>query len=259
MTPKVIATYECLTLKAAQARGLKGKLAKDEDGYYKDVVLGAFGVHNTAGQYYDAEAGRRYFENDRQFIEKLEKGYLYSEMGHPKRAPGMTDREWLARVHTVEETNKCAHFRNIKLVTGVIQDKVTGRDVIAILGDVKPTGAHKQEMIDAFENNYENVAFSIRSITNDSVENNRWVKRIKRIITFDCVTSNGPGIEFANKHSSPSLESNDVFSFTESTVNDLMDGVSSGSVSMESDTDLESLRRDLFTVNKSEELRSMTW
>lgn len=202
-------TYSCTALVGTNKAGI---MRPDADGYYNDVVLGALNVFNSGGRYYPYnEQAKRIFDQSSAFMRRVADGALRGECGHPKRLPGMSMQDFLSRVLEIRETNICSHYRRVTLDFDNIQDK-NGNKIIAIMGDVKPSGPCGPALEAAFQNPHENVCFSIRSVTNDSLVGNVVNKSFKQVVTFDWV--NEPGIAVARKWFNPSLESYEEQTFT---------------------------------------------
>lgn len=188
------------------SKGKAGKLTPDSDGYYT-IILGALNTYNSVGEYYTAEGALQLFENSSQLMRRIKNGALYSELGHPKKLPGVSMEEFYNRVITIDETNTCAHIADITLDFnyGKNNPDVANPELIAIIGRVKPAGAKAQALESAFNNNNENVAFSVRGLTENKLQNGRVLRRLTNIITWDYVIE--PGIKIACKAHSPATES----------------------------------------------------
>lgn len=186
--------------------GKKGVMTPDSDGYYT-MVLGALNSYNSAGEFYTAEGARDLFEQSSQLMRRISNGALYSELGHPKKTPGMSMDDFYRRVISLEETNICGHFSEITLDTdfGRRHPEVGAPNLIAIIGKVKPAGAKAQALQLALENPKQNAAFSVRGLTENKTVNGRVERRLTNIITFDFVSE--PGISIADKVMSPAVES----------------------------------------------------
>lgn len=183
----------------------QGILKPDSDGYYT-IVLGALNSYNSAGEYYVYKGAEELFLNSSQLMQRIKKGALYSELGHPKPQPGQDFKSFYIRARTIEETNICAHIKEVWL------DKEYGRnnpelgnpEMIAVMGKVAPAGPHGDSFKRSMENPAENVAFSVRGITNNYRRNGRIERVFEEIITWDRVVE--PGIAIATKYNSPALE-----------------------------------------------------
>lgn len=191
---------------AAVDAGKAGILTPDEHGYY-EVMVGALNSYNHAGEYYTAQGAIDLFSKSSLFMRRIERGALYSELGHPKRLPGMSVEAFYNRVVTIEETNVCAHFSDIYLDVnyGKKNPQLNNPELIAIIAKVKPAGPKAQALELAINNPKQNMAFSIRGLTDNKYENGRTNRTLTNIITFDFVIE--PGIKTADKRYSPSLES----------------------------------------------------
>lgn len=204
MTTNRVATYECLALAGTNKTGA---LKPDDDGYYT-LVLGAINVFNYSGAFYNApKAVRNIFESPTSIFKRtIESGNCKAEMGHPMPEPGQTKASYLQRLKNIDLTNVCAHIRKVYLVENA--DKS-----ITIMGELKPSGPHGDDLKASLENKHENVCFSIRSISNDTISvQGQLTKQIKTVYTFDRV--NEPGIDRATKWNAPALESLSEITFT---------------------------------------------
>lgn len=200
----------------------KGTLTPDSDGYYT-LVLGALNTQNSAGEYYTAEGALELFQESSQLMRRIKNGALYSELGHPKKTPGLSTEQFYSRVLTIEETNICAHIAEVTLDFnfGKNHPELNNLNLIAIIGKVKPAGAKAQAVQLALENPKQNCAFSIRGLTENKFINGKTLRRLTNIICWDFVTE--PGISIADKVWSPACEQRMVS--TESMVKELVDTV----------------------------------
>lgn len=195
------AVYSCTALVGSNKIGI---LKADENGYYT-VVLGALDVFNNAGSFYPYESAKSLFQQSSSLMRRIANGACRAEYGHPNREPGMSDQEYIARILRIDEKNICAHIAEVWIDTSSIKDLKTGRPVVAIMGKVKPMGPYGHVLEAQFKNPKENVAFSIRSLTDDIMRGGINNKNIRIIVCWDYV--NEPGIGCAYKFNSPSLES----------------------------------------------------
>lgn len=199
----VIASYGNLALVNT---GKQGVLKKLDNGYY-EILLGAVGAIGNGGWVYDEKGCIDYLKNNPEFLGRLAAGQLKSEWGHPVRTPGMNDAMWMARVHTVLESNTCAHIRKIDFTYNTVRDK-TGRFVVGIIGEVCPWGKQAGTFKDMLENPHGDVNFSVRSFTDNNARLGR--KIFINVINWDHVTF--PGIRETTKYNTPSMESEGVVS-----------------------------------------------
>lgn len=201
------ASYSCTALMGTNKTG---KLTPDTDGYYT-LVLGALNVFNSGGAYYPLGPAKAVFESSSGLMRRIEAGNCKGECGHPKQQPGQSVRDYLGRLMRIEETLVCCHFKEVWLEEGSVKDK-SGRPVVAVIAKVRPTGPLGPALKAALENPHENVCFSVRSLTNDTMVGGVLHKNIKTIVCWDWVTE--PGIAVATKYNSPSLESMTETTFT---------------------------------------------
>ena len=180
-----------------------GELKQKPDGYYP-MVVGALNMFNSAGMYYREDAAREFFEGNSELMRRVKKGVLRGENGHPRMDPGMSERQYFARLLTLWEDRLCCQFGDIRLDYENYKDD-QGRPIVAILADVTPSGELAYVLEKQLKNPRENVCFSIRSFTHDYMERGVVNRAIKKIVTFDLV--NEPGMSIADKYNSPALES----------------------------------------------------
>jgi len=134
MSVHQIASYGCTALTGSNKAG---KIRPDADGYYT-MVVGAVNSFNSAGAYYPAEPAKALFNDSSSFQRRISDGALRGEMGHPRKLPGMTIRDFMSRCMDIQEDNVCCHFRRIWLESG--HKDPQGRPVVAIMAEVKPAG-----------------------------------------------------------------------------------------------------------------------
>lgn len=185
--------------------GKRGDFKPDADGYYTHVI-GGLNIMNSAGEIYVAEGARNLFEGSSSFMRRVKAGYLKGELGHPKRQQGMTDRQYLERIMTIEETNVCVHFADIYLDTefGRKNPHLKEPQMIGIIAKLTPSGPHAHVLKASLENRLENLSFSIRALTRDNFIRGRNYRELVQIFTWDSPTE--PGIAPSNKWDSPALE-----------------------------------------------------
>lgn len=188
-----------------------GNLKKNADGYY-EMIVGALNVFNSSGQFYALEGSRQLIEDrSSSFQRRVKRGALRGEYGHPNPPPRsinpaeqrLRDQEYARRALTIEELNVCCHHMKIWLDFNEVKDK-NGKPVIAIMSAVSPNGPLGHVLEKQLENKNENVCFSIRSFTDNTMKFGTEHRVLKEIVTFDYV--NEPGIPIAEKYLAPSLE-----------------------------------------------------
>lgn len=197
----IIASYGNLAFLNTGKQGILKQL----DSGYSELLLGAIGAAGNGGWIYDEKGCEAYLMQNKDFRDRLQSGKLKMEWGHPERMPGMTDLQWLQRIHTVLESNTCAHIRQIHLSRNTLRD-LKGRPVVAIIGEVCPWGKQAGEFRLMLENPHGDVNSSVRSFTDNNPKTGR--KIFTNVITWDHVTT--PGIKETTKYNTPSMESNEL-------------------------------------------------
>lgn len=226
------ASYSCTALVGTNKAGL---LRPSADGYYT-MVLGAFNVFNAGRAYYPlVEPVKALFDDSSAFQRRVTNGALRGECGHPRRIPGMTNRDFYGRVLDIYEPNISHHIRRVWL------EQLGNRDgSVSVMGEVRPSGPMGPALQLALDNPSENVCFSIRSFTDDEIIGGTLNKRVKTIVTYDWV--NEPGIQWAKKWNAPGLESIDDFSITKFQLEQVAREQATGDlVAMESNGSLSAL------------------
>lgn len=188
-------------------RGYSGQgNVKRLDNNYCQVVLGALEYPNSTGAVYDLESAIRIIEKSQTFNRRIKDSYLRGEMGHPVERECRDYNDFVRRIHTIDERNVAIHIRRVWIDRNYVGPD--GKKIIAILGEVAPSGPHAAAIERALNNPHENLAFSVRSLTNDRIVQGVRRKFFDNIITWDVV--NEPGLAPAHKFNSPSCESADV-------------------------------------------------
>ncbi len=196
-----ILTYQPTVL---QGTTKVGKLRCDPDGYY-DVILGGFDTYNSANAFYTWSSAKSHFDQSSHFMRRVQSAALYGEYGHPVPVPNMDKQAWLMRVLTIDPDRKSHHIRELTIDDETFKNK-NGGQMITIFGRVKPSGPRAQALGDSLDNEHENTAFSIRSITDDFIDprSGLVIKNMRQIVTYDYVDE--PGIKEATKYNHPALE-----------------------------------------------------
>lgn len=187
-----------ITFSAIRIKADNTNLEQDENGYYR-VILGAINAFNSAGDFYISEGVNDLISNQSSSLaRRIKSGYLKGEVGHPILEPGMTKSQYYARNMRIDQNNVSHHIRDVILTpTNEPCGIPGGGNIILIEGWVKPAGSKGDALKKALDNPDENVAFSIRSFTQDMVQGGVNRKKLLQIITWDWVVE--PGIKFANK------------------------------------------------------------
>lgn len=193
-------TFGCSILKGINKTG---NLKRDSDGWFLDMVLGAFDVPNSVGDVYPLASAQQFFAPDSPLIRRASKGCLFGEADHPEWVKGMSKEEYFQRLNVVKFDNVSHGIRNLRLA--VITNPQSGERITAVIADILPVrekGVHLEKELLTKDIN---VAFSLRSLTRDTPRMDlRYNKHISRLITYDWV--NEGGIIHAQKYNSPSLE-----------------------------------------------------
>lgn len=244
-------TYACTALKGTNKKGI---LKPDENGYY-ELVLGALNFYNSVRAFYPLEPAKKLFEESSSLMRRINNGALRGELGHPKKLPGMSMRDYISRILEIHEENVCCHIKEVRLDNESVKDD-SGRPIMAIIGKVKPSGPKGQSLKESLENPDEAVCFSIRSLTHDIMVNGVLQKHLKTIVCWDYV--NEPGISVATKWNAPSLEGVNLqedLLIQENTMSAVAEQRKISGVSLESGgLDIEEVIEDLGWNNKSPEV-----
>jgi len=187
-------------------KGKQGILPKDANGY-RTMTLGGLNCLNSSGDYYTYKGAEDLFKDSSILMRRIKNGNVKAELGHPKPLPNMTENQYLERILRIEETNVCAHIKELWLDFdfGKANPQYQNPGMIGIMGKVKPAGPHEQMLENALNNPDENVNFSIRALSINHKQGYQTIRVLDTIVTFDCVTEQG--IEAANKWDAPALES----------------------------------------------------
>lgn len=190
---------------ALTSKNKTGILKPDENGYYT-LIVGGLNMYNSAGEYYTSKEAIKLFESSSHLMRRIKSGALYAELGHPKKDPNMNMESFYNRIITVDERNVCAHISEIwlDLNYGKEHPEYNSPDMIAILAKVKPAGAKANALETTISDPKQNIAFSIRGITENKYKNGRVERALTQIITWDYVLE--AGLNIANKWNSPVLE-----------------------------------------------------
>lgn len=229
-----------------------GVLKPDEHGYY-DMVLGALEYKNSTGDTYTLSSALELLKPGTPLRRRIERGLLRGECGHPKMQPGMTPEQYFARIHTIEETLISHHISDLYVDMHSVRDNHTGKPIVVFRGKVKPCGPYGPQLKASIDNPKENVAFSVRSITNNKRVGFHWRKDFTNLITFDYVFE--PGLYPATKYGVPTLESYSETEIPLDTIENLYDTRCKSGISMESAT----LIGETLSSLSSQPRRSADW
>jgi hypothetical protein len=204
-----------------EAKGLKGILNPDSNGYY-ELVIGGLNTLNSAGEYYTLEGAKELFEQSSVFMRRVASGNLRGELGHPKKLPGQTMNDFFTRIMGIHEDNVCCHFSEVwlDLNYGKNNPQFNNPDLVAIMAKVKPAGPKGFVLEQSLRNPKENTCFSIRALTKDYMAKGRVNRVLQQIVCWDYV--NEPGLALANKYDSPALEELKLETITEALITETM-------------------------------------
>ena len=191
-----------------------GTLKRDNDGYY-DLLIGGLNTINSVGEYYSIEGVKELFLESGLLQRRIQRGRLRGEYGHPKQQPGESVKSYISRTMKIDEDKVSTFFREVYLDFDDCFD-LNGNKVIGIRAKLKPYGPYAKCLQDALDDPYQNVCFSIRAFTKDSSYGGMIKRYLKTIVTWDQVGD--PGIAFAEKYSTPSLESDNSVMLPEATL-----------------------------------------
>jgi hypothetical protein len=203
----VIALYDCSILRD---RNKVGELKKDASGY-REITLGAFDCLNSREEYYIFNQQIQHmFEPGGSLYRRLSKGNLRGELEHPRPMPGEDLGVFLNRIGAIYLDKVSHHINKVRLEAAKDEN---GKTLVLAIGGVIPAGPYSNVTEQALSNREENACFSIRAFSRRWMENQRVNREITNIVTWDLV--NEPGIAYANKFDTPTLESAYSLSFTE--------------------------------------------
>ena len=194
-------------LQCSISRGFNnsGTLKRLDNGYI-DVVLSALEYPNSVNKVYDADAAERLISANSNLQRRCQDSLLKGELGHPKEADSKTFDDFMRRVHIIDERNVAIHIRKVWLDRNYrLPD---GKTIIAIRGEVCPSGPHAAHIDRSLNNPHENVCFSLRGMATDRFRNGQKRKYLDNLVTWDVVTE--PGLRVATKFHSVACESYDV-------------------------------------------------
>ncbi len=188
-----------IVLSATGYKPSKGsEIERDSEGFYK-VRLGAFNVFNSGKAFYSGEGIKELLTDPNSFFyRRLKKGYLLGEMGHPVMEPGMSMGQFMNRNAVIDPQNVACFIKDIEIVdTG---EKVNNMgnygNVLIVNGWIKPSGPKGKYLQEALDTPDRNIAFSVRSLSKDTLVNGVVIKQTKAVLTWDWVFE--PGINNAN-------------------------------------------------------------
>lgn len=188
----------------------------DKDGYYTLLAGGFNTFNNSANHYYTIEGVRKLFDEQSILMRRVRNGALRCEVNHPKQGVDMTGRrfpettdQFVTRFMETDLNNVCGHFRKVWLDEnfGKNNPEYKNPNLIALMVELKPSGAKASILKEQLENPSENTCLSIRAISDEVIVQNRRVRIVLEMYAIDLV--NEGGITIASKWDSPTTESID--------------------------------------------------
>ena len=179
----------------------KGIIRPNADGAYT-CVIGGFNCFNNTEEYYELERSKPLFLENSLLQTNARNRSLKGEYGHPKPEIGQDATSFLQRALRIEETKVSHCFSKIWLEEAGRDRR--GRPVVMVMGDVIPCGPYGDPLRKDFETPLVNVCFSVRALTDPQIWRRERRRVMTRVMTYDYV--NLPGIEFATKYDSPTME-----------------------------------------------------
>lgn len=180
-----------------------GNLPKLSNGYY-EFVLGAVNFKSrNGGAIYTLESAMKMLEASSSLIERVQDGRLRGENGHPQINFFDIKPEDFVRMNQILESRISVHYRDIHIEPDYVDN--FGNRFPAFIGEGTPSGELGYVLEKSLANKDENIAFSVRSFTDNYYRNGQLYKDFVKIITWDIV--NDPGLSVATKYGNASLES----------------------------------------------------
>lgn len=190
--------FTCTKITAGSS---KAGLTPDKDGYFNDLVFGAFDITTPSRQHFPMAGVEKLLAPGSPLHRRATNGALKGEWGHPKQMPGEQDADYVRRISMVEEKNTAIHIREFRIVP--VKDK-NGKTYYQVRGDVAPSGPYGDCFAKAMANPHENIGLSIRGMSRDVWQGTTMVSTFTRIFTWDVVTE--PGVPEANKMDSVNMQ-----------------------------------------------------
>lgn len=182
-----------------------GTLKRLDNGYI-DVVLSALEFPNSVRAVYDADAAERLISANSNLQRRCVDSLLKGELGHPQESDSKNFDDFMRRVHIVDPKNVAIHIRKVWMDRNYRLPN--GQTIIAIRGEVCPSGPHAGHIDRSLQNPHENVCFSLRGMATDRFRGGQKRKYLDNLVTWDVVTE--PGLRVATKFHSVACESYEV-------------------------------------------------
>lgn len=179
----------------------KAAIKPDKDGYYCNLVFGAFDVTTPSRQHFPFSGVEALLAPGSPLHRRATNGALKGEWGHPRQLPGESDANFVQRISVIDEKNTAIHIREFRIVP--TKDK-SGKTYYQVRGDVCPSGPYGECFVKAMNNPHENIGLSIRGLSRDVWKGTTLYSTFTRIFNWDVVTE--PGIPEANKLDSINMQ-----------------------------------------------------
>lgn len=190
-----------------------GNLRQNERGYWP-MIVGALNMVNNKNEYYSADYGRKFFTEGSDLWRMSRKGVLKGEEGHPEQGNLDEDR-FVERLLRVDEKSVVCLHHSLDLDYDNFKDD-KGVPFIGIVSEVGPSGYYGPALEKSLKDPNEEVCFSIRCFSMPHRVGGRIVREMRHAVTFDRVTE--PGIKYATKYHSPTLESHSEKVFSDRSI-----------------------------------------
>lgn len=190
MSDKVL-RFTCTKVNAGS---VSASVKPDKDGYYRDLIFGAFDIVTPQRWAFPLAGVEHLLEPGSPLHRRATSGALKGEWGHPRQMPGESDQAFMQRIAQVDEKNTAIHIRDFRLVQAVTK---SGKKYYQVRGDVKASGPYGKYFTEAMANPHENIGLSIRGVSSDKWIGTTKYSTFRRIFNWDVV--NEQGIPEANK------------------------------------------------------------
>lgn len=191
--------YSCTKVTAGTAAAAP---KPDKDGYYTDLILGAFDITGPTRQHFPFAGVEGLFKEGSPLHRRATNGALKGEWGHPRQQPGESNEAYVSRISQVDERHTAIHIRSFRILK---QTDKKGNTYYQVRGDVAPSGPYGEHFTKAMQNPHENLGISIRGMSRDTWKGITLHRTFTRVFCWDVVTE--PGIPEANKMDSVNMQS----------------------------------------------------
>lgn len=173
------------------------KAVPDENGYY-DMPLAVLGIESQNQTYYKVDPFvAQITDPSSHFCKNLRDGKLYGEWMHPS-IEGMAHEAAIMRLNNIDGHLVSHHFSSVYVGETLPNG---GR---LVNGKVRPFGPKEKPLADSLVSPLINTSFSLRAITQETIQGSLRLRTMRRLVTFDAVLAGG--YREAAKRYRPSLE-----------------------------------------------------